>query len=68
MNLQVAPHIGTVGATVSNIDLSQPLDSETVAELRQAWLDHVILVFHNQQLRSVYGGGGVGDIPELLRS
>jgi taurine dioxygenase len=50
MGLHVTPHDGTVGATVSKIDLSQPLDAETVAELRQTWLDHTVLVFHDQNL------------------
>ena len=50
MGLHVTPHNGTVGATVSKIDLSQPLDAETVAELRQTWLDHTVLVFHDQNL------------------
>jgi taurine dioxygenase len=50
MSLQVTPHDGAVGATVSGIDLAQPLDAETVKQLRQAWLDHVVLVFNDQRL------------------
>ncbi|MBT3905969.1 MAG: TauD/TfdA family dioxygenase [Rhodospirillales bacterium] len=50
MNLQVTSHNGAVGATVSDIDLSQSLDAETVAELHQAWLNHIVLVFPDQQL------------------
>jgi taurine dioxygenase len=50
MSLHVIYHDRMIGATVANIDLAKPLGSEIVAELRQAWLDHIILVFHNQQL------------------
>lgn len=41
------PHIG---ALIGGIDLSQPIDAATAAELKQLWLDHVILVFRGQNL------------------
>ena len=41
------PHIG---AEISGLDISQPLDAETVKALRQAWLDHLALVFRGQNL------------------
>jgi taurine dioxygenase len=39
-----------LGAQISGIDLREPLDDETVAELRKAWLEHVVLCFPAQDL------------------
>lgn len=38
------------GAVVSDLDLSQPLSEVQVSTLRQAWLDHHVLVFPEQNL------------------
>lgn len=50
MGLRITPMDGALGATVSGIDLSQPLPPDMAATLRQAWLDHILLVFHDQDL------------------
>ena len=34
-----------LGARVQGLDLTQPLDTDTVAKIRQAWLEHQVLVF-----------------------
>lgn len=39
-----------LGARVGGLDLRQPLDDETVAELRRAWLEHLVLVFPDQDI------------------
>lgn len=41
------PHIG---GEIVGLDISQPLDAETVKALRQAWLDNLVLVFRGQNL------------------
>lgn len=41
---------GALGAEVEGVDLSQDLDAETVAELRRAWLEHLVIFFHDQPL------------------
>ncbi len=38
------------GAVVADLDLTRPLDAETVAALRRAWLDHHVLIFPEQRL------------------
>lgn len=43
---------GSIGAEVSGIDLSQPLPATVMHELRQAWLEHLVLVFVDQTLDS----------------
>jgi taurine dioxygenase len=39
-----------LGAEITGVDLSRSLDAETIATIRQAWLDHIVLCFPNQQL------------------
>ncbi len=48
--MQVQPIAGALGAEVSGVDLSRDLDDATVAELRRAWLDHLVLFFRDQEL------------------
>jgi len=50
LTLTVQPLAPALGAQVRDIDLSEPLSGETVAAIRAAWLDHLVLVFRNQQL------------------
>ncbi|MDA0652804.1 MAG: TauD/TfdA family dioxygenase [Proteobacteria bacterium] len=47
---KVSPLSGALGATIGGIDLSQYLDAATVAALRRAWLENVIVVFPGQTL------------------
>ena len=39
-----------VGAEISGLDLRQPLDSDTMAEVRKVWLDNVVVVFPDQPI------------------
>ncbi len=39
-----------LGAELSGVDLSQPLDDATVASIRAAWLEHLVLVFRDQRV------------------
>lgn len=39
-----------LGARVEGLDLSKPLDEATVKSLKQAWRDHLVLVFPDQHL------------------
>lgn len=41
-----------IGAEIEGVDLSRPLDGSTVAFIKQAWADHIVLVFRNQNLTS----------------
>lgn len=50
MSITVTPLSEALGAEISGIDLRQPLDPETVREVRQAWLDHLIILFRDQDL------------------
>ncbi len=51
--IDIAPSGGPLGARVTGLDLSQPLDEATVHELRQALLTYCVLVFPSQALNDV---------------
>lgn len=48
--IAVKPVAGACGAEVSGVDLSQPLENETFAEIHQAFLDHQVIFFRDQDL------------------
>lgn len=48
--LGIQPITPAVGAIAAGVDLSQPLDSETVAEIRRAILDHGVVFFRDQEM------------------
>lgn len=50
MSLEISESGQACGATVRGVDLTGPLDQETVAEIRAAWLDHKVLVFPDQAM------------------
>ena len=69
MTLRVEPSGGACGARVTGLDLSQPLNAATVAAVRQAWLEHHVLAFPDQNIddddleRFTLYFGGFGDDP-----
>src|SRR6185369_15760418 len=52
MALQIRRIAGALGAEVHGVDLSQPLADAQKAELRNAWLEHLVLFFRDQPLES----------------
>ncbi len=50
MGIEITPSGQACGATVRGVDLSLPLDRDTVATLRRGWLEHQVLAFPDQQL------------------
>jgi len=43
---------GALGAEISGVDLAAGLDAATVAAIRAAWLEHLVVVFRDQPLSS----------------
>lgn len=39
-----------LGAEINDIDLAEPIDDQTFAEIQRAWQDHLILLFRGQTL------------------
>ena len=48
--LEIHPIAGALGAELSGVDLSRALDDETVAAIRRAWLEHLVIFFRDQDL------------------
>jgi taurine dioxygenase len=49
-DLRVIPSGAALGAEIRGVDLSQPVPEETKALLRQAWADHLVLLWRDQNL------------------
>ena len=41
---------GALGAEVRGVDLARTLEEQTVAEIRRAFLDHLVIFFRDQEL------------------
>ena len=39
-----------IGAQITGVDLSQNLDDETIGQIKQAWYDHTVLLFRDQDI------------------
>jgi taurine dioxygenase len=50
MTLDVHPLSYGLGAEIRGVDLSRPLDADTVGAIRRAWLDHGVLLFRDQDI------------------
>ena len=48
--ITVRPATGVLGAYVEGVDLADGPSDETIAEMRQAFIEHHVLFFRNQQL------------------
>jgi taurine dioxygenase len=48
--IEVRPIAGALGAEISGVDLAGELDEATVAAIRRAWLDHLVIFFRDQPL------------------
>ena len=48
--VRVTPLSDALGAEVSGIDLSQPLDDATVKAVESAWYEHIVLAFRDQDI------------------
>ena len=48
--MEIQPLAGALGAEILGVDLATPLDEATLAAIRHAWLDHLVIFFHDQDL------------------
>ena len=69
MGITITPSGQACGASITGVDLSQPLADEQVAEIRAAWLEHKVLSFPHQSMtdddleRFTLSFGAFGDDP-----
>ena len=70
--MEITPTGQACGARVEGIDLSQPLDRDTISSIRSAWLEHHVLAFPDQKLsdddlvRVTNYFGNVGEDPYFV--
>jgi taurine dioxygenase len=50
MAVTVTPMTPAVGAEIGGVDLSEPLDPETLSQIHAAWLEHLVIVIRDQEL------------------
>jgi taurine dioxygenase len=48
--IEVRPIAGALGAEVHGVDLAKPVDTATVAEIRRAFLENLVIFFRGQDL------------------
>lgn len=48
--MEIQPIAGALGAEIRGVDLSAPLDEQTVGAIRRALLDHLVVFFRGQDL------------------
>ena len=48
--IAVHPIAGPLGAEISGVDLGADLDEATIADIRRAWLEHLVIFFRDQDL------------------
>lgn len=48
--IDVRPIAGALGADIFGVDLSKPLDNETFAEIHRAYLENLVVFFHDQHI------------------
>ena len=50
LNIEVIPLSEACGAEIRGVDLSKPLDGKTLKSIEQAWYDHLVIVFRDQDI------------------
>jgi alpha-ketoglutarate-dependent taurine dioxygenase len=50
MAIDITPCSPALGAEIRGVDLSQPLDDGTIRSLKDAWFEHHVLLFRDQDL------------------
>ena len=48
--IQVEPVAGVLGAEIAGVDLAEDLDDKTIAEIRDAWLEYLVVFFRDQDI------------------
>jgi taurine dioxygenase len=50
LDLKITPLSAALGAEISGVDLKKPLSPRTVAAIKAAWNEHLVLVFRGQNI------------------
>jgi taurine dioxygenase len=66
MSFESRPLTAILGAEVTGIDLSRPVDTKTRKALHDAWVEHAVLVIRNQKLTPPQFAEAAGIFGEIL--
>src|SRR6266849_5274262 len=47
---EIHPVAGAIGAEIAGVDLAGEIDDDTIAAIRRAWLDHLVIFLRGQNL------------------
>ena len=50
MEFELRPLTPNIGAEIRGLDLAEPMPDDTLAAVRKAWVDHVVVVFPDQDV------------------
>ena len=48
--IEIIPLSDAIGAEIRGLDLRKPLTDEALSLVRQAWFDHLVVLFRDQDL------------------
>jgi taurine dioxygenase len=48
--ITVSPITPAIGAVIEGVDMRRPLDAQTIAEVREAWLERGVVFFRDQEI------------------
>ncbi len=51
-SIEIRPIAGALGAEIHGVDVSQDLPDHTIADIRRAFLDHLVVFFRDQDINS----------------
>lgn len=66
MQFKLTPLGRTLGAEITGIDLTQPLDADTGQALNRAWIEHAVLVIRGQNLSPPQFAAAAGIFGDIL--
>ena len=50
MAITVKPRHPALGAEIRGVDMRKPVDAETVRQIHDAWMKHLVVVFPDQRI------------------
>ncbi|HVM96913.1 MAG TPA: taurine dioxygenase [Candidatus Acidoferrales bacterium] len=63
--IRIEPVAAALGAEVSGVDLTQPLDNKMLDEIQSAWMQHQVLFFRDQNISAEQHKAFAGHFGEL---
>jgi taurine dioxygenase len=52
-HITVSPLSSSIGAEIGGVNIAEDLDDAVIAEIRQAWMDHLVIFFRDQDITDI---------------